>query len=112
MCYLNQIVCRSTTLLGVRLLTYCVRTPSQLWFYGNSDVKLNVWLLILVASKQSCNRSVVYMIPGALQVVESIPKCNESVLVTYLVIVSDYYNCIFPNCLSLPYLGNSTSDST
>jgi hypothetical protein len=33
--------------------------------------------------------------------------CNESVLI----VVTDYYNCIFPNCLSLPYLGISTSDS-
>jgi hypothetical protein len=37
--------------------------------------------------------------------------CNESVLVTYLIVVTDYYNCIFPDCLSLPYLGISAGDS-
>jgi hypothetical protein len=38
-------------------------------------------------------------------------QCNESVLVTYLIVVTDYYNCIFPNCLSVPYVGISTGDS-
>jgi hypothetical protein len=37
--------------------------------------------------------------------------CNESVLVTYLTVVTDYYNCTFSNCLSLPYFVISTNDS-
>jgi hypothetical protein len=36
-------------------------------------------------------------------------RCNESI--TYLIVVTAYYNCIFPNYLSLPYLGISAGDS-